>query len=199
MRKNVDLDQDLSPNLRNSYCGRLDLEPLRDFCREYGERIELPRRTSFQRAGERDMRIAYIERGGVCYLGAADDGRRRIVGFGFEGGFAVDWPAFVRRSKEGLMDINTIENTTLLAVGSDRFSEFMDRNLRLRCCIGEALFAAVSDNMLDLYLLSPEQRYLKVLKRYPGLLNRMSMNEIASFIGIEPESLSRIRRRLCGR
>lgn len=198
MRKIVDPDQDLSSRLRNSYCGHLDLEPLRDFCREYGERIELPRRTPFQRAGERDVRIAYIERGGVCYLGAADDGRRRIVGFGFEGGFAVDWPAFVRRSK-GVMDIDTIETSTLLAVGSGRFFEFMDRNLRLRCRISEALFAGVSDNMLDLYLLSPEQRFLKVMERYPGLSNRMSMNEIASFIGIEPESLSRIRRRLSGR
>ena len=198
MRKIVDSDQDLSPKLRNSYSGHLDLKPLRDFCREYGERIELPRRTLFQRAGERDVRIAYIERGGVCYLGAADNGRRQVVGFGFEGGFAVDWQAFVRRSN-GMMDIETIEASTLLTVDSDRFSEFMDCNLQLRCCISEALLTGISDNMLGLYLLSPEQRFLKVMERYPGLPNRMSMTEIASFIGIEPESLSRIRRRLCSR
>lgn len=198
MRKIIDPDQDLQSRFRNSYSGRLDLEPLRAFCRKYGERIEFSRRSYFQRTGERSIRLAYIERGGVRYLHAAADGRQRTVGFGFEGGFAVDWQAFVRRG-EGMLDIRMLADSTLLVVDSERFFEFMDGNDRLRCRISEGLFATVSDSLMDFYLLSPEQRYLKFMARNPRISERLSMREIASFIGIEPESLSRIRRRLCGR
>lgn len=43
---------------------------------------------------------------------------------------------------------------------------------------------------------SPEQRYLKLLKTRPDLLQRVPQYHIASYIGVKPESLSRIRKRL---
>ncbi|MEM8969679.1 MAG: Crp/Fnr family transcriptional regulator [Bacteroidota bacterium] len=43
---------------------------------------------------------------------------------------------------------------------------------------------------------SPEERYLNLLKTRPALLNRVPHHQIASYLGIKPESLSRIRKRL---
>lgn len=43
---------------------------------------------------------------------------------------------------------------------------------------------------------SPEQRYLNLLKHQPNLIQRVPQYQIASYIGIKPESLSRIRKRL---
>ncbi len=43
---------------------------------------------------------------------------------------------------------------------------------------------------------SPEERYLNLLENKPELLNRVPQHQIASFIGIKPESLSRIRKRI---
>ena len=43
---------------------------------------------------------------------------------------------------------------------------------------------------------SPEQRYLNLLKHQPSLVQRVPQYQIASYIGIKPESLSRIRKRL---
>lgn len=43
---------------------------------------------------------------------------------------------------------------------------------------------------------TPEQRYLKLLKSRPDLFQRLPQYQIASYIGVKPESLSRIRRRL---
>ncbi|MBC8146372.1 MAG: Crp/Fnr family transcriptional regulator, partial [Bacteroidetes bacterium] len=51
--------------------------------------------------------------------------------------------------------------------------------------------------MLMLYITdSPEQRYTKLLKNRPELLQRVPQHQIASYIGIKPESLSRIRKRI---
>lgn len=50
---------------------------------------------------------------------------------------------------------------------------------------------------LDKYLtLSPEKRYLKLLETRPTLCNRVPQYYLASYLGIKPESLSRIRKRL---
>lgn len=43
---------------------------------------------------------------------------------------------------------------------------------------------------------SPEKRYLNLLKSKPLLLNRVPQSQIASYLGIKPQSLSRIRKRL---
>ena len=46
---------------------------------------------------------------------------------------------------------------------------------------------------------SPEERYLNLLKENPNLFNRVPLKYIASFLGMTPESLSRIRRRIINR
>jgi len=46
---------------------------------------------------------------------------------------------------------------------------------------------------------SAEERYLTLLKEKPDLINRVPQYQLASYIGIKPESLSRIRRRLVGK
>jgi len=43
---------------------------------------------------------------------------------------------------------------------------------------------------------SPEQRYLNLLKNRPDLLQRVPHHQIASYLGMTPQSLSRIRKRL---
>lgn len=43
---------------------------------------------------------------------------------------------------------------------------------------------------------SPEQRYLNLQKSRPGLIQRVPQYQLASYIGVKPESLSRIRKRL---
>ena len=48
----------------------------------------------------------------------------------------------------------------------------------------------------DLATLSAEQRYLKLMKSYPNIIQNVPLQYIASFLGIKPESLSRIRRNL---
>ncbi|GAB4496569.1 MAG: Crp/Fnr family transcriptional regulator [Saprospiraceae bacterium] len=52
-------------------------------------------------------------------------------------------------------------------------------------------------NTLATYMLStPEERYLNLLETRPELLNRVPQYQLASYLGVKPESLSRIRRRI---
>lgn len=46
---------------------------------------------------------------------------------------------------------------------------------------------------------SPEQRYLNLLQQRPDLLQRVPQHQLASFLGIKPQSLSRLRARILGK
>lgn len=60
----------------------------------------------------------------------------------------------------------------------------------------EYLAFRLRDRLLSLYRDTPEQRYLRLLETESRLLQRVSQHYIASYLGIEPESLSRLKRRV---
>ena len=48
----------------------------------------------------------------------------------------------------------------------------------------------------DYHNLDPEMRYVKLMDKRPDLLQRVPQYQLASYLGIKPESLSRIRKRI---
>ena len=60
----------------------------------------------------------------------------------------------------------------------------------------ENVYAETIRQLISHYTESPEHRYLKFLKNYPGLIQRIPQYYIASYVGVKPQSLSRIRKRL---
>jgi CRP-like cAMP-binding protein len=61
--------------------------------------------------------------------------------------------------------------------------------------LGEILMARLQEVHVDVLTRTAEQRYLDLVARRPDLLQRVPQYHIASFLGIQPETLSRIRRR----
>jgi CRP-like cAMP-binding protein len=61
--------------------------------------------------------------------------------------------------------------------------------------MGEVLVARLQQAHIDTVTRTAEQRYLDLAARRPDLLQRVPQYHIASFLGIQPETLSRIRRR----
>jgi CRP-like cAMP-binding protein len=60
----------------------------------------------------------------------------------------------------------------------------------------EAVFVAQQHKMTSFMTDTPEQRYLKLIAERPNLVQRIPQYQLASYIGIKPESLSRLRKRL---
>lgn len=65
--------------------------------------------------------------------------------------------------------------------------------------MGDAFRAHLQQAHIDAVTLTPEQRYLELVARRPDLLQRVPQYHIASLLGIQPETLSRIRRRVVRR
>jgi len=62
--------------------------------------------------------------------------------------------------------------------------------------MGEVIMSKYQESFAEFKLTSPEERYLNLLKHRPDLLQRAPQYQIASYLGIKPESLSRIRKRI---
>jgi CRP-like cAMP-binding protein len=65
--------------------------------------------------------------------------------------------------------------------------------------MGDVLVARLQQAHIETTTRTAEQRYLDLVARRPDLLQRVPQYHIASFLGIQPETLSRIRRRRSGR
>lgn len=89
---------------------------------------------------------------------------------------------------------------TLVVVGDEQqgqelFKRFPRFETISRAII-EAAFAEQKEALTSYYTDSPEQRYQKLLKSRPKLIQRIPQYHLASYIGVKPESLSRIRKRM---
>lgn len=88
----------------------------------------------------------------------------------------------------------------ILTVGSDDLIEDMCKKVpRLENLMRvevEKNAGKFQDEYAAFIMSSPEERYISLLEKRPGLMNRVPQHQIASFLGIKPESLSRIRKRL---
>ncbi|RZL58163.1 MAG: hypothetical protein EOO93_17020 [Pedobacter sp.] len=62
--------------------------------------------------------------------------------------------------------------------------------------IAEDLFINIGRSRNELASLSAETRYLNLINTYPNILKRIQIQHIATFLGIHPQSLSRIRRNI---
>ena len=66
----------------------------------------------------------------------------------------------------------------------------------LNHALGEAIMAKYQNTFAEYKMGSPEERYLALLKNRPDLIQIAPQHQIASYLGIKPESLSRIRKRI---
>lgn len=170
---------------------------LRQFFTEKGLIKEFEKNDFFIHRGQSHNPIGFILKGGFKYIGYSTDGKEQIVGYSFINDFAADYATF-QMQKSPIIDIQSITESKVLFLSYDEFNVFFETCAipDLRSKIAESLLNDISSRLLSMYCDSPEERYMKLIKRHPDILTLVSLKEIASLIKVAPETLSRIRRKL---
>ncbi|MGD1807908.1 Crp/Fnr family transcriptional regulator [Dapis sp. BLCC M126] len=104
----------------------------------------------------------------------------------------------LRKQKPACFSCQAIEDSEVLIINTQVIKVLeteVDGEKLLRLVV-ENLAFQLRDRLLSLYRDSPEQRYLNFLNSEPKLLQRIPQYYLASHLGIEPESLSRLKRRV---
>ncbi|MFN3446434.1 MAG: Crp/Fnr family transcriptional regulator [Bacteroidia bacterium] len=108
-------------------------------------------------------------------------------------------PHCVLTQKPSEYYISALEDTILILSSPDMEAEIFARFPRFEtlCRImSEQLLAKQQIDFDEFKTSSPEQRYINLLQKRPDLIQRVPLNQLASFLGIKPPSLSRLRARI---
>lgn len=95
--------------------------------------------------------------------------------------------------------LSCVEKTTLLIGDIDTEEKMYEKHPELQNITRSMLelnFGETQDASARFMSETPEERYLSLAEQRPGLINRVPQHQLASYLGITPESLSRIKKRL---
>jgi CRP-like cAMP-binding protein len=139
-----------------------------------------------------------VEKGMLRSFTVDDDGREHVVQFAIEGWWISDVGSFLS-GKEALYNIEAIEDAEVLNLGRQAMDEMlyqlpvMERYFRL---LMQNNIVALQRRVIAYMSLSAEEKYLKLMDVCPDIINRAPQQHVASYLGITPETLSRIRKQV---
>lgn len=163
---------------------------------EVAETLSIPSKTVLLEMGKVADRI-YLIRKGCMRLFFYNEGKDITFQFFFEGDFVASFDSLYKGTPSQF-SLESIEPSEVLFIKKEDFYQKIESNPSLRMLYEEKIIERFSF-YLHLFLSriknTPQQRYEELLKEYPNIIQRVPQNLIASYLGITPVSLSRIRNR----
>jgi CRP-like cAMP-binding protein len=150
----------------------------------------------FLRPGEVSRKVGFVLQG-VFHNFQSRDGQDLTYYFGREQEFIGDYASFLP-ARPATHGIQALEEARLLSISYDNLQRFyreVRAGERFGRLMAEALFVDVLRQLTSFYEETPEQRYARFVSTYPDLQQRVPQYYIASYVGVKPQSLSRIRGR----
>lgn len=176
-----------------------DLEP-EDFNEifQHTKEITLRPRDIFIDLGSNNKNVGFIVKGLIRAYCIDEKGEEKTVLLRLENQFIASHEVIIL-NKPSRFIYEAVENTILVSVDYNVLKRLINSKPKLEQIKNDFLLMMLSESltrMEEFVLLSPEQRYLKLINSNPGLLNRVPDKYIANLIGITAVSLSRIRKRI---
>lgn len=129
------------------------------------------------------------------------DGDERTTGFFTEGEAIAPLKSYISRQPSEFY-LECVEDSVLAVLSYDAEKELYQKipKMEALCRMNiEEEFGKQQDFLLSFLTKNPEERYLELQRTKPELLQRVPQYQLANYLGIKAESLSRIRKRLSSR
>ena len=140
--------------------------------------------------------IFFINQGLIRVIVTDNDGVDHSLHFALENQFIADYSAFMRR-EPSLYTLRAEEETEVVVLPRAAV-EWGYSNLRqgdrLGRLIAEFYFIYQDNRLKNLYARTPKERYDSITEVFPNIHNRVPQHMIASYLGITPVHLSRLKR-----
>ena len=150
----------------------------------------------FLKAGQINRYVGFLKKGLVRYF-VYKDADEATFEFTKEGEFIADYQSF-NSTTPSIQSIQAIEDCELLVINYPDVQRIF-RTTKHGNLIGrhivEHRFDVMVNQLLAIYMQNSEERYKNFIDQYSELSQRIPQYLIASYVGVKPPSLSRIRRR----
>jgi CRP-like cAMP-binding protein len=148
--------------------------------------------------GEVCKNIGFVNSGCLREYTIDTKGSEHIIQFAIEDWWISDPNSFLS-GLPSTYNIDALEDSEVLLLEKSARNKLLDacpKMERFFRILIEANFVATQRRITESLSTSAEERYLKFVETYPKLIEQVSQNHIASYLGITPQSLSRIRKEL---
>ena len=180
----------------NTYLEGIDSEFWSRLCREEGELKKYKKGEEFITIGKVAKYIGLIKSGSVKYIAYTPDYDERVVGLETVDGFAASWP-FCLRGLPSIVTIVANSDLEMYCLSSAKINQLAQNDLGMERQIAQAneqLFYTAYERLVSFYIQSPKERYEALLKKCPKIFEIFDLKDIASFLNITPQHLSRLRK-----
>lgn len=183
----------------NTYLSAFQLpeKALSDFY-EALEVNRLDKRSYLLEAGKTARHLYFLAKGLARFFFINEEGQEITSDFYFAPGFIASFTSFVNQTPsqftiQALMPVNA------LAISRNDLLDLYEKHPRLERMgriLTEQAYSEAEKHLLSLLNDAPKDRYLWLLQEYPQYVQHIPLQYLASYLGITPESLSRIRKRI---
>ena len=179
----------------NTYLHNIHVEFWGRLCREFGTLRSYKKGDEFISIGQTARYLGLIKEGSAKYTVYTPDGQERVIGLETVGGYVASFPYFLR----GLPSIWSVvinSDAEIYCVSAQKIVDIGQRHHDIKLAIYqslEAVFYNLYDRYVDMYALSPKERYQQLLNKCPQLFDIFQLKDIASYLNISRQHLGRLR------
>ena len=161
---------------------------------------KLRRKQYLLQEGDVCKNIAFVEKGALRTYTVDELGTEHILQFALEGWTISDLYSFLT-GEASTYNIDALEAAELVLVSKAAHEEMLqtipkyETYVRLQVT---GAYIALQRRITSVLSLTTEERYKNFTATYPNIVQRVPQHMIASFMGLTPETLSRVRKRMAG-
>lgn len=163
------------------------------YWREY-----VPRKFFYLRAGQVCKQIGYVNKGSFRIFTMDAKGGEHILHFAFEDWLIGNLESMYTGNPSNVY-VQAIEDCEVLCISKadiDRLEEQLPKFKEWHIAKQRKSHHSTMARLAEVKTLTPEERYLQLIQKHPEIFQRIPLQYIASYLDIEPQSLSRMRKRL---
>jgi CRP-like cAMP-binding protein len=145
--------------------------------------------------------LAFVATGLLRSYNVDDKGNEHVSIFGWEGWWLSDFNSFLS-GVPAMFNIDAIEDSELMMISLADYNELtltvpiMDRYFRI---LYQNSLVTKERRLMSAITHTAEEKYLQLVESNPDIIQRIPQNLIASYLGLAPETLSRIKKNLAVR
>ena len=161
------------------------------------EKKELKKKEFLLQDGQVCQFIAFIAEGSIRHF-HVKDGLEKTCDISFENAWVTEFQSFTHKTP-CIMNLQTMEETTVNVIKRENLYKLYtacNKYETLGRLMAEQVAQRATEIAMSLSSDKPEERFQNLIKKQPDLFQRIPQKYIANFLGISPESLSRIRSRI---
>lgn len=158
----------------------------------------LRKRQYLLQEGEVCKSVAFVGKGMLRSYLVDEKNNEHIVQFAPEDWFISDLSSFITNGSSNL-NIDAIEASELVLISQaahTHLENVIPGFFRFNCMQYRGAYIALQKRLTNMFTLSAEEKYIKLLNIYPDIMQRVPQHMVASYLGLTPETLSRVRKKL---